>query len=502
MGRELYRRDTAFRDAIHRYSRVVEERAGFNVADLIVSPMPATSDDVNELERRRIILLIAFEIALSQSWRATGVEPSAVIGACSGEISAAFIAGALTLEESAAVACSVADVTTQRFLPGHFLTLDLAFGEALDLSARAPGLLDVSFEISPQTTLAYCSQADFDAVHQFLTACGVTFSAMPCDWAHHTSRTGAPGDIADRLFRTRPRPVGCALYSTFAGGLIPPGTVLDWDYWYQAAVAPGRFGRTVRAALDDGHDTFLNVSANPALKKGIRQTAAMLTRELSMLDTIRHDEPEPRTFAASLKSLRAAGLVRRNSQPPTAATHRDVVEATGVSLIRPDVRQDPYPHYTALRRMGPVHYLPQHGFWLVLNYRDVVDGLRRSDLFDSSPGSQLDPVLLSADPPAHTRARRIIAPYFAASAMHALEDDTRRLVTRMLLDGREARDFDVVCDLAVPLTEIVVGRLMGLADDELAALRQQVSPHRSPARHRRRPARRMGPPPRGRAAAG
>ena len=481
MGRELYRQDTAFRDAIHRYSRVVEEHAGFNVADLIVNPMPATSDGVNALERRHIILLVAFEIALSESWRANGVEPSAVMGACSGEISAAFAAGALTLEESAAVACSVADVTTQRFLPGHFITLDLEFGDALDLSARAPAPLDVSFEISPQTTLAYCSQADFDAVHQFLTGRGVTFRAMPCDWPHHTSRTGAPGDIADRLFIARPQPLGCGLYSTVAGGLIPPGTVLDWDYWYQAAVSPGRFGRMMRAALHDGYDTFLNVSANPALKMGIKQTAAMLTREFSMLDTMRHDEPEPSTFGASLESLRAAGLVHRLGPPaqhPTTATHRDAIDATGVSLIRPDVRQNPYPHYAALRRIGPVHYLHQHGFWLVLNYQDVVDGLRRPDIFDSSPGNQLDPVLLSADPPAHTRARRIMAPYLAAPAMQALEDYTRRSATRMLLDGRRAREFDVVCDLAAPLTEIVVGRFMGLGNDECAALQQNVAPHR------------------------
>jgi cytochrome P450 len=35
-----------------------------------------------------------------------------------------------------------------------------------------------------------------------------------------------------------------------------------------------------------------------------------------------------------------------------------------------------------------------------------------------------------------------------------------------------------VGDLAAPLTEIIVGRFMGLADDEIAALQQKVAPHR------------------------
>jgi cytochrome P450 len=151
--------------------------------------------------------------------------------------------------------------------------------------------------------------------------------------------------------------------------------------------------------------------------------------------------------------------------------------ANGINLLRPDVLLNPYPHYAAMRRAGSVHFLTEHGFWLVLGYDDVVHALKHPELFSSArPTVRFDPVLNEADPPAHTRVRRILSPHFSSRSAQSLGEYAADCAVELLGKGDRA-GLDLVDGFAVPLTEMSMGRLLGLSVDETEDLRRRLAPH-------------------------
>jgi len=477
LGKEFYRQETSFRDAVQRCSRVVESHSDLSASDFFADDRPQAGGTIAETERRNIIMLSVCELAFCNLWRAHGVEPEAVMGVCSGEIAAAYTAGALALDESTAIACSVAWLVTQRALKGHFIILDLDFDRAVQISRQSPARFDINLEVSPVATMGYCTDTDLADVQHFLTENAISYRVSQTEWPYHTPRSTTSDGMVEKLVQVQPRPLGCDFYSAMAGGLIPRGTVLESDHWYSAALTAGMFGSAMCAALDDGYDMMLNVCALPALNMGIKQSADERKMQVSILDTMLPAEMELGRWSNSFQALQAAGLVKnhgtsgRPSMNPTAVV-------TSTDLLRADVVQNPYPHYAALRRLGSVHFLAEHKFWLVVTHEDVVQCLKQPRLFSNSPGQQLDAALVGADPPAHTRVRRIMSPYFSTASIQALEDYTRDSAEKLLAQGRSAKEFDIVSGLATPLTESVIAHFLGLTDEEANELRERLGPHK------------------------
>jgi len=154
----------------------------------------------------------------------------------------------------------------------------------------------------------------------------------------------------------------------------------------------------------------------------------------------------------------------------------DVVDlaALGESFTR-----DPYPVYARLRARGPVHRIrmPEGGAsaWLVVGHEAgraaLADPRLSKDWSKASPALPLDavssgPHMLRADPPDHTRLRKLVAREFTARRVEGLapriQKTTDALLDRMLTapDGRA----DLVEALSFPLPISVICELLGVPD--------------------------------------
>ena len=77
-----------------------------------------------------------------------------------------------------------------------------------------------------------------------------------------------------------------------------------------------------------------------------------------------------------------------------------------------EIQEDPYPVYRWLRDEAPVYHNPKMGFWALSRFQDIWDATLDWESYTSTYGQTLEkidsplPLMISMDPPQHTRVRR------------------------------------------------------------------------------------------------
>ena len=133
-----------------------------------------------------------------------------------------------------------------------------------------------------------------------------------------------------------------------------------------------------------------------------------------------------------------------------------------------------------LRAEVPLAWNGTKGFWAVTRHADVSEVSSDPARFCSAQGILVDeigvtydapPTMMHADPPEHTRYRKLVRPGFTNTVVRELEVLVRER-TSAALDELEAKAadgsvVDVTADLAVPLPIQLIAQLLGLpAGDE------------------------------------
>ena len=135
--------------------------------------------------------------------------------------------------------------------------------------------------------------------------------------------------------------------------------------------------------------------------------------------------------------------------------------------------QNPYAYYNKLRETGQVHYLPENNLWLVIGYQEAIDCLSNTEIFSSENEYSFDPILLNCDPPAHTQHRKPLTGtngIFTAPRISSLEKENRAIFNKLLQPLRICSSFDIMADLAMPFSTLVILNLLGINEKSIEEL--------------------------------
>ena len=168
------------------------------------------------------------------------------------------------------------------------------------------------------------------------------------------------------------------------------------------------------------------------------------------------------------------------------------VAAEQKSFFHPDVLTNPFAFYQEHLATEPVYHDKATGLYLVLSHKLVSEATSRTDEFSNNFQAVLsgarseDPevkaildegwpqvdTLLTADPPVHTRFRKLVNLAFSAPRVNKLEahirEIARDLIEKMLASG----EIEFVRDFAMPLPIRMISEQLGLTHEEPATIKR------------------------------
>nr|WKU62165.1 cytochrome P450 [uncultured bacterium] len=172
------------------------------------------------------------------------------------------------------------------------------------------------------------------------------------------------------------------------------------------------------------------------------------------------------------------------------------VPVSDLDPFAPEVLADPHPAYERLREAGPVVWLQRYGVWAFARYDAVRAALLDHGAFYSSAGTGLTDLrkesswrsrslLQEADPPEHTRSRRVIGSVFSPGAVRRLRDSWAATADEVVRDLVGAGEFDGVDQLARKLPMLLFAEALGIPregrEEHLAAFAELAFNANGPA---------------------
>ncbi len=263
MGRQLLDDEPVFAEAIAELDPIFIEQVGFSLQKIIADGEAIRGDAQVQP------VLMGLQLALTELWRSYGVHPDAVIGHSMGEVTAAVVAGALSVVDGMRVIAIRSKLMSKLAGQGAVALLKLDPGATAALLADYPDV-SVAGYISPRETVVAGPVEPVDAVVAAVSAQNKFARRVNMEVASHTAFMDPILDeLRTALADVTPEIPTIPFYSTVMEGFQSP--MLDADYWVANVRQPALLSQAVAAAAEE-HGTFIEISAHPILMNAVGDT--------------------------------------------------------------------------------------------------------------------------------------------------------------------------------------------------------------------------------------
>lgn len=267
--------------------------------------------------------IFACQVALAALWRSWGIVPSAVIGHSLGEVAAAHVAGALSLEQAITVVLQRGRITKQASGKGAMALVGLSMPAAADAIQDYEAALTVAVSNSPTSAVLSGDPTALTVVLAALEKRNIFVRWLPAiDYAAHSPQMEPlKQELAYALQGLTPQNTAIPFYSTVTTTAIA-GTALHAQYWADNLREPVRFSQTVQHALSEGHRCFLEVHPAQVLVRPIQEIVDHVGTEAAVYASVHRNSDGPTALLRTLGKLYCDGYaVRWEGLYPTGGNH-------------------------------------------------------------------------------------------------------------------------------------------------------------------------------------
>ncbi|MFF4484641.1 type I polyketide synthase, partial [Streptomyces sp. NPDC001520] len=330
MGRELHARYPVFRDAFdaacvrldrhlvdaghvaHRVRDVVFAQPGSPEAELLDRTVYAQAG------------LFALETALFRLYESWGVRPDALAGHSVGELTAAHVAGVLSLEDAAALLAARGRLM-QALPAGAMVALNAPESVVRSLLADEPGTVDIAAVNGPVSVVVSGDQDAVVAVERKCAAEGYRTKRLRVSHAFHSAHM----DGMLEAFRAVAAGLSYApptvpIASNVTGDWATPDQLCSPDYWVEHARRTVRFLDGVSTLHAGGVTTFLELGPDGVLTAMAQEALGDGADPAMFVATLHGEQPDPVAAVAALARLHVRGVPVDWTAPLSGPSRRRV----------------------------------------------------------------------------------------------------------------------------------------------------------------------------------
>ena len=305
MGVSLYKREAIFSAALDECDAFIRDIAGWSLLEKL-----AATDADSELGRTKYAQpsIFAVEIALARLWQSWGITPSAVIGHSAGEVAAAYIAGAITLQESIRIVVNRGWLMDAATGHGKMAAIHLPVADVTKEIQRFGSSLSIAAINSPGSTVISGDSLAVEACITTLTKRGIGCRALPVDYAFHSAQMDSfDRELVETLERVSTSHTTIPIISTVFGRVVE-GKELDQAYWGRNIRQTVLFAKAVQVACEMGLYAFVEIGSHPVLLNSVEECLDQIGSQKILVPSLRRKQDEVKAMLSSLGTLHCAGF--------------------------------------------------------------------------------------------------------------------------------------------------------------------------------------------------
>ena len=304
MGQGLYQDNTVFREAVEHADGLFQEIAGFSIkAEMMKSEADSRITETQYAQPANFII----QYALTETMRAEGLEPAAVVGHSVGEISSAWASGMLSLWDALHVAFYRSRIQKKAAHQGSMLAVGLTHEEALEAITVYQRKVSIAAINSPTGVTLAGDSACLDELQEQLEKRDVFARALTVEVPYHSPMMEPlKPELMESLAPLTPVEPMIPLYSTVTGECVTD-VRYDAAYWCENVRNPVYFEKAMRSLIDDDYRVFIEVGPHPVLRNSIKEICADAGTEINLCQTLNRKQQEVASFYQSVASAYAEG---------------------------------------------------------------------------------------------------------------------------------------------------------------------------------------------------